>query len=690
MAKNQTERLMSLKNLESKIRFPVFNSKLFILLVLAFCFKLPGIDAVLASDELAMVSLWGQMPYEKIFQNYQYPNNHIFLTLILSFLLKSFGLYEWLLRTPTLICGVLSVYLGFRAGKAIDPLVGWITAIFLILSEWHIFFSTNARGYLVIMLLAQFCFVKIGTQLKENQIKYEFHPLDAVIGFIGWLLVWTVGSWTLPTFIFFELSLVVFLSGVIILKRWVTKTSITVFLIPFLSLLVGLAAFYFQYYVWISPEMLESATANAAQSSLNLFFDDVMAQWLAPFDSMKFIFLYFAFAGGWILWKGCPLKLFLILSILMGPILAGIFGFKLSLLPGMPHARTYFYLQPFYILLVAVGVWGIGRFFLKSLENKLGETSIRKITAITSGMVALIFLFMATQNTYQEIYLKRMKREPLKRVSNFVQSLNSNDLFIVPDDLHVEFYLYGAGEMRRRVENILRVGEIDKIYILEYNKKENSTFIKSKDRKLVKMAGYPGLVGNAENKLPELPQLALKEIDRFGPFGIHQIKPEWLKKRETWSGSLETVGVIGEKFFQWDDFPHGKSGQNRIKFVDTFLVAVKKKQLNYPDSLMLNLMNISGGDMDFSAAVIEGQMMDKKIKYNPAWRINGWTLDHPYGTRIFNRAWNPAISLSFGASTISVLDVHFFKKRRAGAIKNFLSYEISMPDSILNLRVNKT
>lgn len=681
---------MPLNILEFQKRFPFFNSKKFFILALAFCFRLPGINAVLASDELAMISLWGQMPYEKIFQNYQYPNNHIFLTLILSFLLKSFGLYEWLLRTPTLICGILSVYLGFQAVKTIDPLIGWITAFFLILSEWHIFFSTNARGYLVIMLLAQICFVKLLDPLKEGKIQYEFQPLGALLGFLGWLFIWTIGSWTLPTFIFFELSLVIFLSGIIFYRRFVTNSSILVYLIPFLSLLIGLVAFYLQYYVWISPEMLESAASNAAQSSLNLFFKDLMAQWLAPFDSMKLIFLFFAFAGGWVLWKKYPLKLLLIFSILTGPILAGILGFQLNLLPGMPHARTYFYLQPFFIILVAMGILAMGRLLHKKLKNRFGEILGGRITKSASGMVALILMFIAAHNTYQENFLKRIEREPLKRVLNFVESLKSNDLFIVPDDLHVAFYLYGAREMRQRVENILDEGEINKVYFLEYSKKGTSSFIETKDKKYIKMTGYPRLVNNAENIFPELPQQALEEIDRFGPFGIHQIKPEWLKKRETWSGSMETVGVIGEKFFQWDNSSLEKGEQNRIKFVDTFLVAVKKKQLNYPNSLMLNIINISGDDKDFSAEVIEGRMLDNQIKYNPSWRINGWTLDHPYGTSIFNRAWNPAISLSMGTSTISVLDVHFFKKRRAGVIKNFLSYEISLPDNILNLRVNKT
>ena len=59
-------------------------------------------------------------------------------------------------------------------------------------------------------------------------------------------------------------------------------------------------------------------------------------------------------------------------------------------------------------------------------------------------------------------------------------------------------------------------------------------------------------------------------------------------------------------------------------------------------------------------------------------------MSHPYGASIFNRTWNPAISLSSGRSSISVLDVHFFKKKKAGMIKEILTYEISMPEIAAN------
>ena len=98
--------------------------------------------------------------------------------------------------------------------------------------------------------------------------------------------------------------------------------------------------------------------------------------------------------------------------------------------------------------------------------------------------------------------------------------------------MHVEFYLYGAKEMRNRAKNILREGKIDKVYFVEYYKNNSSSFIRSKDGKNINISGYPGLVNNAVNQLPQLPQQALMEIDRFGPFGIHQVKRGWLKKEE--------------------------------------------------------------------------------------------------------------------------------------------------------------
>ena len=167
-----------------------------------------------------MVSLWAQMPTLKIFSNYQYPNNHIFLTVILSFLLKTFGLKEWLLRMPLLICGAISIFLSYKLGRRVSGniAVGLATAFLMVISEKHVFFSTNARGYLVIMMLALMA-VTVGLdRLEGHLLKFKklSNGFNVVLAFFGWVAIWILGTWTIPTFLFFEVLVAIFLMGILL------------------------------------------------------------------------------------------------------------------------------------------------------------------------------------------------------------------------------------------------------------------------------------------------------------------------------------------------------------------------------------------------------------------------------------------------------------------------------------------
>ena len=77
------------------------------------------------------------------------------------------------------------------------------------------------------------------------------------------------------------------------------------------------------------------------------------------------------------------------------------------------------------------------------------------------------------------------------------------------------------------------------------------------------------MVHNDKNDFPSLPIEAMKEVDRFGPLVFHKINPGWLKKKEILK-KIETVGVMGEKYFLWKSTEVGKDIQNQIKFVDSF------------------------------------------------------------------------------------------------------------------------
>ncbi len=75
-----------------------------------------------------------------------------------------------------------------------------------------------------------------------------------------------------------------------------------------------------------------------------------------------------------------------------------------------------------------------------------------------------------------------------------------------------------------------------------------------------------------------------------------------------------------------------------------------------------------------------GRMKEGNIIFDPSWQPNTWIMDHPYGSDIFNRRWNPAVFISQGEGRLSVLDVKFSRRLGHGALRNFLSYRIEKPE----------
>ena len=646
-----------------------------VLIFLFALFRLPGFGVPLASDELAMVSLWAQMPTLKIFSNYQYPNNHIFLTVILSFLLKTFGLKEWLLRMPLLICGAVSIFLSYKLGRRVSGniAVGLATAFLMVISEKHVFFSTNARGYLVIMMLALMAVTVVLDRLEGHLLKFKklSNGFNVVLAFFGWVAIWILGTWTIPTFLFFEVSVAIFLMGILLSGNHVFKKAS----LPLLSTVVAGLVFYLQYYVLISPAMLAEATSNAAKTSLPLLFPELLAEWISPFEPAGFLFFLFALVGLSWLFRQNPITGFLMAFVWLGPILIGIAGFLLEILPGVPHARTFFYLQPFFLLLGVMGVRETGTWFLTLMKRNSGfhEKGLRIMTGVLAGILFLI----AGLNFLQHIYPQRLSRAPLQRVHDFVRKLNPHDLLLVSHKMHVEFYLYGARDTRNRIENIMRDRQLESIYFLDYEKKSVSG-IQESDKKVKPILDFPALTGNAGKEGPTLPEEAVEVAGRFGSFTFYRLKQDWLRPLLGWEKAELDPAPLGTRPFIWD-----LSGiRPLIRFEDSFTVAIENKELSFyqASGLTLNLVEVAGSEKFFSAALLGGRMKEGNIIFDPSWLPNAWILDHPYGSDIFNRHWNPAVFISQGAGRLSVMDVKFSRRLGHGALRNFLSYRIDKPE----------
>ena len=646
-----------------------------VLIFLFALFRLPGFGVPLASDELAMVSLWAQMPTLKIFSNYQYPNNHIFLTVILSFLLKTFGLKEWLLRMPLLICGAVSIFLSYKLGRRVSGniAVGLATAFLMVISEKHVFFSTNARGYLVIMMLALMAVTVVLDRLEGHLLKFKklSNGFNVVLAFFGWVAIWILGTWTIPTFLFFEVSVAIFLTGILLSGNHVFKKAS----LPLLSTVVAGLVFYLQYYVLISPAMLAEATSNAAKTSLPLLFPELLAEWISPFEPAGFLFFLFALVGLSWLFRQSRITGFLMAFVWLGPILIGIAGFLLEILPGVPHARTFFYLQPFFLLLGVMGVRETGTWFLTLMKRNSGfhEKGLRIMTGVLAGILFLI----AGLNFLQHIYPQRLSRAPLQRVHDFVRKLNPHDLLLVSHKMHVEFYLYGARDTRNRIENIMRDRQLESIYFLDYEKKSVSG-IQESDKKVKPILDFPALTGNAGKEGPTLPEEAVEVARRFGSFTFYRLKQDWLRPLPGWEKAELDPAPLGTRPFIWD-----LSGiRPLIRFEDSFTVAIENKELSFyqASGLTLNLVEVAGSEKFFSAGLLGGRMKEGNIIFDPSWLPNAWILDHPYGSDIFNRHWNPAVFISQGAGRLSVMDVKFSRRLGHGALRNFLSYRIDKPE----------
>lgn len=649
-------------------------------LITAFAlFRLPGLGVPLASDELASVSLWAQMPTLKIFSNYQYPNNHIFLTVILSFLLKNFGLQEWLLRIPLLICGLTSLYLSFQLGKKISgqTAVGISTSFLMAISERHIFYSTNARGYIVIMVLALMAVVFALDRLEGQPLKLLKLPngFNVALAFIGWVSIWVLGTWTIPTFLFFEVSFVLFLVGILISGDRHPAIKKMYLVVPLVSSVMGGIGFYFQYYVLISPAMLAEATSTVATISYAKFFPGLLVEWTSPFEVAGILFLLFALLGLAKLFQQNPIKGFLLACVCLGPIFLAIAGFLLGKLPTLPYSRTFFYLQPFFLMLSVMGARQIGAGLLNLIRKGSGSQE-KDWRTITTVLAAGLFLISGVK-FIQQIYPQRMSREPLNKVHAFVKNLNSNDLFLVSHDLHVEFFLYGAREMRNRIEHILREEKLGDIYFLEY-KKIIASGTQRPDKKGDRFLSFPALTGNAGKEGPLLPEKALEISEQFGSLVIYKLKKDWVQPLAGWEKAGKYLAPLRTR---WEKFSGPSGTRTLIRFEDSFTVALENKEPLFQNAsgLTLNLMEVAGNDKDFSTYFLGGRMKEGSITLDPGWLPNAWILDHPYGSDIYNHRWNPAIFISQGAGRLSVLNAKIFRLSGHGALRSFLSYRIEEP-----------
>ena len=591
---------------------------LYIVLILGIALRLVGMDAPLSSDELASASIWAQMPFIQIISNYQYANNHIFLTLILSFILKLFGVNEVALRTPVLACGVLSLFLAYITTLRITrtPSVALGAAFLLAISAPHIYYSTNARGYMLIMVFSQIILHRIlvwlqdGLPVSRRKILFDILTLGTLC---------FLGTWTLPTFILFEVSLGIFF--VLALLRGLKIQVRAAWVL--LTLIICLCGFYIQYYIFISRDMLKFGMSNSAADGkpLSDLIPAVLNEWIHPFEPSLFMLVVLALFGMILVLKTNREAFYLLASIMIVPHVGVAVFYILGAIPSVPSARVFIYLQPFFFTAVALG----GYFIAETAQRLLAKPAFPITTGIFYGLLFIPLVCLAINELKNELYPERLGREPFNKVLRFIEKLGPQDLILASDQSHVWFYLYGASEMRKRVENIIDTQTMGDIYFIVYTHNKVSDMQPAAN--YFKFTDY-AYIGEKHDLL--LPATLFQPAVRFDNFEFYKVKPQYIQAGNKLRNitDMENWLTIGASLLRLEPLKTSKGIQMAVGGATTLV------SRNPADGDFLSINLISSTD---NTLYLNASLKDNHMTFNKSWMANQWTLDHPYGNTIFNK-----------------------------------------------------
>lgn len=133
---------------------PLMGAILLLTLLVALALRLYRLDAGLWIDEIFTYVNYLAMPFGEIITTYDSNNQHFLYTLLARTSFQIFGESSWSLRLPAALFGTASIWalilLGNEVRNARESL---LAAALMTFSYHHIWFSQNARGYIVILFL---------------------------------------------------------------------------------------------------------------------------------------------------------------------------------------------------------------------------------------------------------------------------------------------------------------------------------------------------------------------------------------------------------------------------------------------------------------------------------------------------------------------------------------------------------
>ncbi len=184
-------------------QYTLRNAALLILILTGFLIRLKFIGQTIKYDESFTFLRFATLPFAKLIGYYPLPNNHILHTVLVRASVLLFGPWEWVIRLPVFIAGILLLPVMYRLGnKAVKPGAGFWAASLAAVSSGLAAYSVNARGYILVCLFTALVFMA-ALNIRESGGTWK-DWLTFILGSVA-------GLFTVPVMLFPVASLSVWL-----------------------------------------------------------------------------------------------------------------------------------------------------------------------------------------------------------------------------------------------------------------------------------------------------------------------------------------------------------------------------------------------------------------------------------------------------------------------------------------------
>lgn len=139
-------------------------------LILAAVLRFIDANSQMWFDEIITVVRSVRQPLGEIVTHFPSNNDHVLYSVLANLSVSAFGEHPWVVRLPAILAGVLSIGLIYSCGtKVTNRYEALSAALIAAVAYQHVWFSQNARGYTILLVVALASTQLLLTGLKEGK-----------------------------------------------------------------------------------------------------------------------------------------------------------------------------------------------------------------------------------------------------------------------------------------------------------------------------------------------------------------------------------------------------------------------------------------------------------------------------------------------------------------------------------------